>query len=213
MNMPQLPLFLLGLIPLALVVILVNCRGRRLVGQLPNASKAEEFKKNLWKKHFNLAYPGLPEQENPPSDSRQQSDRLLSYLERVVDRTINKARGVLPFNSLIMAVLSIEKSRLDIVFSMTNLWNSWTIVYFYAVIIGLAVSSYKCLELFLVRFGPIEIYGKIKEEVDGTVDVIMSRSVTLEWAVSISEASLWSGIVIVIGAEFLLGRGLLQLAH
>ena len=205
--MPQLIRFIVGLIPLLLIVYLTIGRGKRLVKKLPDDGSATAFKKNLWKKYFNLDYSNLPDLSTAPNDRWQQSDRLLTYLERVVDRTINKARGVLPFNSLIMALMSIEKNRLHVVFSITNLWDSWTIVYFYAVLIGLAISSYKCLELFLVRFGPIDDYGKIKEEVDGTVDVIRSRSITLEWAVWISEVCLWSGIFVVIGAEILVALG------
>ncbi|HUB97558.1 MAG TPA: hypothetical protein VL993_16665, partial [Stellaceae bacterium] len=150
--MDQRILFWIGLLPLILIVAIVALKGERLVKALPDSAAADSFKKNLWKRYFNTDYPTFPSGDGTSSESRQLSDRLITYLERVIDRTINKARGVLPFNSLIMAVMSIEKNRLNITFSFENAWPSWTIVYFYAVIFGLALSSYKCLELFLVRF-------------------------------------------------------------
>jgi hypothetical protein len=212
-------LFGCGLLPLAVVIVAAILRGKKLVGKLPDDDYADKFIAAVWKKYFNSNYPSLPDTSSAETgqqscqlscaDVRQQSDRLLTYLERVVDRTINKARGILPFNSIIMALLSIEKNKFNIVFSIDDLWGSWVIVYFYAVILGLAVSSYKCLQLFLVSFGRSDDYGKIDKEVLNTVKLVTSRSMTLERAVNISEISLLSGIAVVVGAEVLLALGFL----
>jgi hypothetical protein len=35
---------------------------------------------------------------------RSNAESALSYMERVIDRQINKARGILPFNSIIMTI-------------------------------------------------------------------------------------------------------------
>jgi hypothetical protein len=44
-------------------------------------------------------------------DDEEIADRLISYLDRLVDRHINKARGILPFNSILLAVFTFEANR------------------------------------------------------------------------------------------------------
>jgi hypothetical protein len=204
-------LFGCGLLPLAAVIVAAVLRGMKLVGELPDDEYAGKFIAAIWKKYFNSNYPSLPVPDTSSAETGQQSDRMLTYLERVIDRTINKARGILPFNSIIMALLSIEKNRLNVVFSIDDLCQSWTIVYFYAVILGLAISSWKCLQLFLVSFATdVADYGKIDKEVSNAVKLIRCRSIKLEWAINISEISLASGIAVVLGGEALLALGFLS---
>ena len=128
-------------------------------------------------------------------NGREQADpkgyeSLISYLERIVDRQINKARGVLPFNSVIIAALGIERSLLTPPLEVAGLDVDWMLWY---VIALLVISSVLCLNLFLVVWGPSYDF---QGEVDNTAGLILSRSRTIELATILSLASLAIGALV-----------------
>jgi hypothetical protein len=124
---------------------------------------------------------------------------MITYLDRVVDRQINKARGILPFNSVIIAVFSIERSRLT---APQVAWHIDLIAMLWFVIALLAISSFLCLSLFLVRWGEPANYG-FDTEVAMTTQMIAKRSRKIEWATVLSEIALIVGAAIIIVLEFI----------
>jgi hypothetical protein len=135
----------------------------------------------------------------------QSGDRLVAYADRIVDRQINKARGILPFNSIIMTVLSIERSRLQV----PNDVQTWISIIpywlptgvFFVILVALGISSGLCLMLFLVHWGPNDGYATFRDEFDRTLDLISRRSIKIQWATVLSEACLFVGLCLVVMTE------------
>jgi hypothetical protein len=127
-------------------------------------------------------------------------DRLIAYLERMVDRELNKARGILPFNSLIMTIMSIEINRLKFNWNDVQLLHIQFLWMAYIVIVLLAISSLLCLNLFLIHWGEPGDYS-FSGEVRGTIQVLKRRAIVLEIAVWISIASLFIGVIVVSMGE------------
>ena len=135
----------------------------------------------------------------------QSGDRLVAYADRIIDRQINKARGILPFNSIIMTVLSIERSRLQVPndvqtwISIVPYWLPTGV--FFVILIALGISSGFCLMLFLVHWGPNDGYATFQDEFDRTLDLISRRSIKIQWATVLSEACLFVGLCLVVMTE------------
>jgi hypothetical protein len=147
----------------------------------------------LKNRYFPKTSEGTVDKSNPRS-----LEPLIGYLERVIDRQINKARGILPFNSVIIAAFSIERSRLS---GPQVFWHVDLIAMLWFVIALLAVSSFLCLRLFRVRWGTPEDY-EFENEVDRTAEMIGERSKTIEWATILSEISLGVGAALIVVIEF-----------
>jgi hypothetical protein len=183
---------LVGIVILNIAIVAVAV-GLRNSAQLPNDAQLTEFIRNLWKRYTSGEFP------EPQSPTVQDADRLVGYAERVVDRQINKARGILPFNSIIIAVLSIEKSRI-----LSELWDIQTVITllaFFVVLAGLIISSFLCLELFLFRWGESGRYLKFSDEFGDTIKLVRKRSATIEWATVLSTACLFGALLFVAMAE------------
>jgi hypothetical protein len=125
----------------------------------------------------------------------QNADRLITYVERIVDRQINKARGILPFNSIIIGVLSFERYRLDTQNGMYAGFDLVVLLLFTMLCLG--ISSYLCLWLFLVRWGKDENYGAFDTELKSTLFLIRWRSILIECATIISAWTLIFSAVLI----------------
>jgi len=66
----------------------------------PSLEVMTEISSHLWARY---APAELPSEEGRNQPSIAEQDRALTYLERIVDRQLNKVRGVLTFNALILA--------------------------------------------------------------------------------------------------------------
>jgi hypothetical protein len=159
---------------------------------VPASGPLQGIKKALWKRQTGDDFP----------KEDQKARDLLSYLERVIDRQINKARGILPFNSVILAVLSIERSRIPFSLHDPEGWHTYLLAFLFLVMFGLAASSALCLVLFVVHWGPASQYGEFNTEVEGTVSLIRIRSVLLQYAIVLSAASLLFGAIVVLTSEW-----------
>lgn len=91
------------------------------------------------------AFAGPP----PDPNDRTGGDRLISYAERIIDRQINKARGILPFNSIVIAAFGFERGEIDE--GLTVLNNVDVRFMLVLAMALLALSSLLCLGLMLVR--------------------------------------------------------------
>jgi hypothetical protein len=179
--------------------------GSGLIQRLPNTEALEKFKLAVWKRYTNKA--AFPEEVEPiDAAGVQNADRAITYLDRIIDRQINKVRGILPFNSIIIAALSIERSRINygisVCPSLISLLHDVTILDTLTAIACLGYSSILCLRLFLVYWGPIEQYETFDAEVRASADVIRNRSSIIEKSVLISMASLFIAVLSVLLIEF-----------
>ena len=122
-------------------------------------------------------------------DDEEIADRLISYLDRLVDRHINKARGILPFNSILLAVFTFEANR----FASAR-------PYLLSPITGLLVSSVLCLSMFFV-YWQRDVYASWSSEVDFSVQKVIKTSIKIEWAAWISLFCMLIGAVVIAIVE------------
>jgi hypothetical protein len=193
------------LIVTAIIAVVVVAVTLWSIKQFPNRTTTlDDIKYGFWQRYTGSDYPTAD-----PTDAKAQArgaDGIISYLERVIDRQINKARGILPFNAIILAVFSFEKTNIqghDPVACFVN--TLWLLLF---AMLGLAISSALCLLLFLVRWSTASEYKYFHRELATTVDVILTRSKIIEWATVISFASLVVGAALVAAIEFIVSHKL-----
>ena len=164
-----------------------------MTARFPGTTQLSEIRNGFWERCTGEPFP------TTAVDARAQNekaDRVIAYIERVVDRQINKVRGILPFNSIIIAVFSFENAKLQpphdpVIFNVNVRW----LMLF--VILGLAISNALCLKLFFVRWATAREYAFFHNEFANGLDVILRRSKVTEWAIIISFTALITGAVLV----------------
>ncbi len=146
----------------------------------------KRFKDDLWTRYL-----GKPPGEFASADT-QNADRLLTYTERIIDRQINKARGILPFNSLIMAFLAFQRVGLVAALKQTPGSIALDVAYFLLLIglVALFASSLFCLYLFLFHWGSREAYKSFDAEISGSVVIIQTRAVLIQRAIALAALGL-----------------------
>ncbi len=155
------------------------------------------------------------------NDQLVAADRLLAYSERVLDRQIGKARAILPFNAILLAVVTVEHSRVpDALHPLAGSFAFLRSFGFLArvpaalesleirttpvlvvTLVGLALSSLMCLRVLTTKWGPIMRYGSFWHEASLTLRTVRARSRALEWATVIAQACLIAAVVLVAAAE------------
>ena len=149
--------------------------------QTSGVRSIKEFRNLLW-----LRYAG---KEYEKSDDEDIADRLIPYLDRIVDRHINKARGILPFNSILFAVCAFEANR----FASAG-------PYLLSPILGLLVSSALCLSMFVVIRGR-DVYRSWSSEVEFLVQQVIKTSIKIQRAAWISGFCMFFGALVIGVAE------------
>jgi hypothetical protein len=183
-------------IVIALIPVVVFLAAAYRISKLPTADKMKEFRDALWKRYINKDYDHFGDTKD--DDDRQHADRLLAYVERILDRQINKARGILPFNSIIVAVLAFERNtRINFALQNSDVGHVQVLVLLYIVMIGLVISSFLCLMLFLFYWGEDKSFISFAEDINGTILLIRKRGLLIEWATILSMACLVVGVVLV----------------
>ena len=117
-------------------------------------------------------------------DAVKDQNDAINYLEKEVDRILNKARGLLTFNSILMALNSFQNSRLQDMFKN----NGFVLPKIYGVtefeiIAGLSISSILLLEIFFVKWGDNMIYSDEYKEIS---IICRNRSIVLNSAIVLS---------------------------
>jgi hypothetical protein len=73
---------------------------------IPTSKKdVYSFRNHIWYRYTGKEYPC------DKDVNIQNLDRASAYMERVIDRIINKARGTLPFNSILLVIVGIERAE------------------------------------------------------------------------------------------------------
>lgn len=125
----------------------------------------------------------------------RESDAL-AYADRVVDRQINKARGILPFNSILIATLSLENRN------GVDPATSYILEYLsYPIIAGLFLSSILLLELFWVHWGKKSEYENFKAEVITGLVMARDRSTILDMSIILSIGCIFGLLFGVVGLQ------------
>jgi hypothetical protein len=168
--------------------------------KFPGDTQLDEIIGGLWKRSLNEDFPNPAVMDEK---KRAEADRIIGYGERVVDRVINKARGILPFNSIVIAAFSFERTRLGA--NPLRLLNVNIDAMILLSMALLAASSILCLWLMLVRFGSITDYASYANEIKSTIRFVKKRAVTLEVATILSLAAVILGIVLIAIIEFAVG--------
>jgi hypothetical protein len=140
---------------------------------------------------------GLPMEEGTADETCKQKksaiaqieDRALTYVERVIDRQINKVRGILTLDSIL-----IVASR-ELITQDKEKWRIW---YFlikgllefgtYCLILAIGLSVY----LLFVRIGNDEnIYCNIQAEFNETIELIRKRAIPIQ-------ISVWASLLAIL---------------
>jgi hypothetical protein len=163
-----------------------------MIKRFPDTTEMGKIKNGIWQRYtkddFPSTAPGVKNQKDG-------ADAAISYAERVIDRQINKARGILPFNSIVIAAFGLERTKLQAGHEVLFNVNITSLLLF--AMFGLAVSSVLCLALFFVRWAKSETYGFFHYELESTLDVLLKRSKIIEVATIISLSSLIVGGAVI----------------
>lgn len=152
---------------------------------LPIGEKLLCFKNIIWNR-YNVG----PDVQN--------KDRAIAYAERIIDRQINKARGILPFNSILLVIIGPARNGIaqwsatataTSYFLMKTLWI--------VTIIDLSLSSILLLEIFTVFWGSIDVYKEWEEEISTSIRLSRNRSVVLDMAILLSALCVISVMIVV----------------
>jgi hypothetical protein len=176
-------------------LLLLIYRLLKFVGSTPTT----EFRKALWYRYTGLddkvltapeerAERATPQGGTVARVPMQDADRAIGYIDRVMDRQINKARGILPFNSILLAILSFGSVHLGD--------TKWLVA------VLLVVSSLFCLAMFPVQWAKgSEPYSSFSKELADSVETARRRSIFIEIAIWTSMAALFIAMAVVIGGE------------
>jgi hypothetical protein len=159
---------------------------------VPSKKNIEEIKEVMWERHVGAKFPLLiASGTTGSSPSKKEANDLLSYLERVIDRQINKARGILPFNSIILALITFGRDWSMYQASDPICWHRLALGALCVAPFGLVISSFLCLWIFLVRWAEKNEYAQFDKEITSTFKILRKRSALIEWATVISALSLF----------------------
>ena len=126
-----------------------------------------------------------------------QGDAAVAYVDRIIDRQLTKARGILAFDGLMLAFLGLiarNSAPLDVV----SLHPAPVLL-----LLGLlAASSVICLMLFRARWGYVADLRTFSREIAATLALARRRSFWIERTVRMSILAL-AGIVVLVVATVL----------
>jgi hypothetical protein len=181
------------------ILILAFVEGADKAKWFKAPSELAKFQNAIWAR-------GTPPKEDDPT-FKACADRIVAYADRLVDRQINKARGILPFNSLIMTVFIFERSHMSVSlpeesWAYESLFLYWMPTSaFIVILLILGTSSWLCLDLFFVHWRKENQYQTFRQEAEATVRLFNARAINIQWAIVLSEASLFVGLCLVFMTE------------
>jgi len=120
-------------------------------------------------------------------------DAAVAYVDRIVDRQLTKARGILSFDGLILAFLGLiarDNTKLDIAKA-----HMVPVLLLMGLLAG---SSAICLFLFRARWGYVADLRTFSREMAATLALTRHRSYWIERTVRLSLLSLGGIVMLVI---------------
>jgi|GEM_PF-1954029 len=125
-----------------------------------------------------------------PKYNLDRAERALAYVERAIDRQINKVRGILAVDSILL-VASRLAPRVD--------GNGWGSFFLQESQKFLYIAIVLCLFMFLLRFS--RSYGDFYSEFKNTVELFRRRAVLVQLAVALSMLALIGLSLTALGAS------------
>ena len=122
--------------------------------------------------------------EATDSTVRSELDRALTYVERIVDRQINKVRGLLTFGGILILAIRLATPQtaltlqtfIQTLITAFSMACAWTVVVF-------------CLELLFVRWVKSTDLAKYSAEITNTIELARKRTILIQIAVALTIAS------------------------
>jgi hypothetical protein len=157
----------------------------------PDEAKIKQFTSYVWDRY--------------KSTDVASGERAIGYIYRDVDRQINKARGVLTFDALFLAVVRGYYLGPDEATLKAAAGDFWGTLFFYDPMCFLVVAILICLYLFLVRWGgDMSEYSVFESEFRAAANILRWRTIWLHFAVFLSGLS---ALLIVFELLYVVGPG------
>jgi hypothetical protein len=154
---------------------------------LPIGSQLSAFTNIIWDRYNNHTL---------ESNVIPNKDRVIAYGERIIDRQINKARGILPFNSILLVIVGPARNGI-LLWEGTDISGTLLRILWAGTIFDLMLSSILLLEIFTVFWGSMDIYREWKNEITTSFRLSRNRSVILDVAILLSATCVISTIIVV----------------
>jgi hypothetical protein len=170
---------------LLLVIIFIGYQGYRLF--VPSKGKIKNIRNEIWRRHTGDDFPQSLRDPQQNAGAPFQCYSVLDYFHKVVDRQLNKARGILSSNSLIIAGLglSIKDCKQCLI-----LFDGHYSIFIYVTAACLLVSTSLCLILFVVVFDDEDIYSSFAAEIQNYANTVGTRAGLLYLSVYLSFVSI-----------------------
>ena len=127
-------------------------------------------------------------------DHPMMGDAAVAYVDRIIDRQLTKARGILSFDGLILAFLGLISRGAPV--GMTGQHEAPILL----MMALLAISSGICLTQFRARWGYVADFATFSRETAATLELARRRSFWIERTVRLSVLAL-AGIVTLLVAR------------
>ena len=115
-------------------------------------------------------------------------ETAVTYLDRIIDRQLNKARGLLSFNSILIAALNIERSA-----GHTTAHPCPTDI----ASIAALVSCMPLLVMMYVVWGPLTTYEDPGAEIDRAVKLCCKRAYMLTASLLASGVAIGAALLVM----------------
>jgi hypothetical protein len=155
-----------------------------------NANESNAAKKAARREAAAAAKRAISETPNAPADQ----DRAVAYIDRVIDRQLNKCRGVLTFNGLLLA--SVKLLLDNVLKEPSSCWQTTGLVSLCACAAGLMLSSLVLLNLLFVHWRIGGTYKTFGSEFATSVELTALRSRHLSFSLRLS---VFAVVVLTLG--------------
>lgn len=160
------------------------------------------FGKALWERYTGGKPADLRAIEEAANDPQQAG--ALTYLERVIDRQLNKCRGILSFDGLLLASVKMWADKLP---NNSGMGHSLAVFALGLAAFFLLASSIVMLDLLWVHWGASDDYKTYGREVVASIKVCEHRSRLISCSVvlSVGAVVLLTSLLVIAACSWLPG--------
>lgn len=199
--------YVIALIVASTALFLADLIYSHLLERLPDSEQITTARNLMWKRTIGPDFPRLQNKRALGSlavDNGEEARWLLDHVDVALDRQLVKACGLLAFNALVMALMTVEMGRLPASILWDGSLSDVLRIGMLAVILGLAASSVICLTMFWVYWGKPDDYGKFASEYAFNINTLACRTHAIALGVYISGLSLIGGMGVMALTELVL---------
>lgn len=148
---------------------------------VPGAAQLEDYERTIWGRYTGTADRDVASPTAADAPDVETADRALAYFERVVDRQVNKVRGVLAFDGILIVAIRTsypdKQHALELMVMNSGMAFVW-------------ISTFICLFLLFVRWPDMSAYAAFRTETVRTIKVLRDRTILIQSAVLFSLISM-----------------------